>query len=478
MTLCSRALLLSSLVIGVIGGGLPAQADPIRVSGGLVSGTAAAGVQTYKGIPYANPPVGDLRWRAPQPVVPWSGTRVADHFSPICVQPDPLGGHSFFTRLFFNPIEPRSEDCLYLNVWTTATAGDKRPVMVWIPGGGFVGGSAAGEIYDGAEFAKKGVLLVSINYRVSKFGFLASPELSKESDHRVSGNFGLLDQIAALQWVKQNIAAFGGDPGNVTIFGQSAGSSSTTFLMASPLARGLFHRAIGESGGAFAAPVAGSLLGRTLQTLPEAEVSGTKLMAALKVTSLAEMRQKTPWEILAIPSSNRFESSVPINDGYVLPGTTDQIFAEHRQNDVPLMLGSNSDEGSNFPHMKTLASFRDDARQTLGPFADDFLRVTARMTKLRPPRPVPRPFATCGSTGPICSGRERRPAPGNPSCSTITSSTRRRRRLTSTMSKISARTWAPIMAPSSPTCSAISSRMNGRGPRKIATLPAPCPAIG
>jgi para-nitrobenzyl esterase len=234
MRLCSRALLLSNLLIGVIGGGLPTQADPIRVSGGLVSGTSGAGVQIYKGIPYAKPPVGDLRWRAPQPVAPWSGTRVADHFSPICVQPDPLGGHSFFTRLFFNPIEPRSEDCLYLNIWTTAAAGDKRPVMVWIPGGGFVGGSAAGEIYDGAEFAKKGVVLVSINYRVWKFGFLASPELSKESDHRVSGNYGLLDQIAALQWVKQNIAAFGGDPGNVTIFGQSAGSSSTTFLMASP----------------------------------------------------------------------------------------------------------------------------------------------------------------------------------------------------------------------------------------------------
>ena len=148
--------------------------------------------------------------------------------------------------------------------------------------------------------------------------------------------------------------------------------------MASPLAKGLFQRAIGESGGAFAAPVAGSLLGRTLQTLPEAETSGTKLMATLKVTSLAEMRQKTPWEILAIPSSNRFESSVPINDGYVMPGTTDQIFAEHRQNDVPLLLGSNSDEGSNFPTMKTLPSFRDDARQTLGPFADEFLEDLGR----------------------------------------------------------------------------------------------------
>jgi para-nitrobenzyl esterase len=371
----ARLLLLCCLIMRIAALDASARADPIQISGGLISGTVADGVQAYKGIPYARPPVGDLRWRPPQPVVPWGGTLIADEFSPICVQPDPLGGHSIFTRLFFTPIEPRSEDCLYLNVWTTAQAGDKRPVMVWIPGGGFVGGSSAGKIYDGAELAKKGVVLVSINYRVWKFGFLATPELSKESERHVSGNYGLLDQIAALQWVKQNIAAFGGDPGNVTIFGQSAGSSSATFLMASPLAKGLFHRAIGESGGAFAAPVAGSPLGRTLQTLADAEAVGSKLMAALKVASLAEMRQKTPWEILAIPSANRFESSVPINDGYVMPGTTDEIFAGHRQNDVPLLLGSNSDEGSNFPTMKTLASFREDARQTLGSFADEFLRV-------------------------------------------------------------------------------------------------------
>jgi len=371
----SCLLVLSWFIMMIVAPNAPARADPIQISGGLISGTVVGGVQAYKGIPYAKPPVGDLRWRPPQPVVPWSGTLIADEFSPICVQPDPLGGHSIFTRLFFTPIEPRSEDCLYLNVWTTAQAGDKRPVMVWIPGGGFVGGSSAGKVYDGAELAKKGVVLVSINYRVWKFGFLAMPELSKESEHHVSGNYGLLDQIAALQWVKQNVAAFGGDPDNVTIFGQSAGSSSATFLMASPLAKGLFHRAIGESGGAFAAPVAGSPLGRTLQTLPDAEAVGSKLMAALKVASLAEMREKTPWEILAIPSANRFESSVPINDGYVMPGTTDQIFVSHRQNDVPLLLGSNSDEGSNFPTMKTLVSFREDARQTLGPFADEFLRV-------------------------------------------------------------------------------------------------------
>ena len=207
-------------------------------------------------------------------------------------------------------------------------------------------------------------MLVSINYRVWKFGFLASPDLSKELNHHVSGNYGLLDQIAAKQWVKQNIAAFGGDPGNVTIFGQSAGSSSTTFLMASPLAKGLFQRAIGESGGAFAAPVAGSPLGRTLQTLPEAEASGTKLMAALKVSSLAEMRQKTPWKFPRSRLPTGSSLPVPINDGYVMPGTTHEIFAEHRQNDVPLLLGPEiPTEGSNFPTMKTLPSFRDDVRR-------------------------------------------------------------------------------------------------------------------
>ena len=207
------------------------------------------------------------------------------------MQQIPLKGNSIFTRLFFTPFENRSEDCLYLNVWTSASAGDKRPVMVWIPGGGFRGGSSAGEIYDGAEFAKRGVVLVSINYRVWKFGFLAHPDLSKESEHGVSGNYGLLDQIAALRWVKENIAAFGGNPDNVTIFGQLAGSSSATFLMASPPAKGLFHRVIGESGGGFAPAVGGSPLGRTLETLAEAEAVGARFMAALKAKSIADMRK-------------------------------------------------------------------------------------------------------------------------------------------------------------------------------------------
>jgi para-nitrobenzyl esterase len=355
----------------------PTKADPITTSGGLVSGVLLpeGAVRAYKGIPFAKAPVGDLRWRAPQPASPWTETLVADKHRAVCMQPLPLGGNSIFTRLFFTPFEPRSEDCLDLNVWTSAPPADKRPVMVWIPSGGFRGGSAAGDIYDGAALAKKGVVLVSINYRVWKFGFLAHPELSKEPDQRVSGNYGLLDQIAALRWVRDNIAAFGGNPDNVTIFGQSAGSLSSNFLMASPLAKGLFHRVIGESGGAFAPAVPGSPLGRTLLTLADAEATGKRLMASLKATSLEDMRKRSADEILATPSADRYDSAVPIKDGYVIPGTMDDIFGRGRQSDVPLLIGSTSDEGSNFPKMGTLASFQEDARKTLGPFADEFLSV-------------------------------------------------------------------------------------------------------
>ena len=372
-----RQRIFTSVIVCTIATIALAKADPIATSAGTVTGVLLpdGAVRAYKGIPFAKPPIGDLRWRAPQPASPWSGTLVADKFGAICAQPDPLGGNSIFTRLFFIPIEPRSEDCLYLNVWTTASPGDKRPVMVWIPGGGFRGGSAAGAIYDGAALAKKSVVLVSFNYRLWKFGFLALPELSKESEHQVSGNYGLLDQIAALRWVKDNIAAFGGNPDNVTIFGQSAGSYSTNYLMSSPVAKELFHRVIGESGGAFAPTVPGSPLGRTQLTLADGEAMGKKLMAALKATSLEEMRKKTTDEILGSPSADRYDSAVPIRDGYVLTGSMEDVFGRGQQNDVPLLIGSNSDEGSNFPAPRTLSAFQDDARKTLGPFADEFLGI-------------------------------------------------------------------------------------------------------
>ena len=370
------------LLLGLLTAMASAKADPIKTSGGFVSGVDVSdgAVRAYKGIPFAKPPVGNLRWREPHPVEPWTGTLAADKFGASCMQPNPTPGHSLFTRIFYTPIKPTSEDCLYLNVWTTASIGEKRPVMVWIPGGGFRGGSSSVEIYDGAELAKKGVVLVSINYRLWKFGFLASPELSTESEHHASGNYGLLDQIAALQWVKENIAAFGGDPDNVTIFGQSAGSVAANYLMMSPLAKGLFHRVIGESGGGFAPAVSGSpalrgLFISWLQSLADAEVAGSKLMTALRVSNLAELRQKSAEDILAVPSATRFELAIPILDRYVLPATADEIFAAGRQNDVPLLLGSTADEGSNFPVIRTVAAFREDARNTLGPLADAFLGV-------------------------------------------------------------------------------------------------------
>jgi len=219
----------------------------MRVEGGLISGVtdAASGVRVFKGIPFAAPPTSDLRWRPPAPVRPWEGVRRADQYSAPCLQPVFPGGTPEINEILRLPGTP-NEDCLYLNVWSAAkSANERRPVMVWIHGGALVIGSPAVPATDGAALAKKGVVLVSINYRLGAFGFLAHPELTRESTHASSGNYGLLDQLAALQWVQKNIAQFGGDPKNVTIFGESAGSWSVNLLVASPLGKGLFHRAIG-----------------------------------------------------------------------------------------------------------------------------------------------------------------------------------------------------------------------------------------
>ena len=223
---------------------------PVRVNGGTLAGAtdSASGVSSFKGIPFAAPPVGDLRWRAPEPPAKWDGVRQATNFSVTCMQTPYAEGSPYRTQA-----EPMSEDCLYLNVWTAAKAAtERRPVMVWIYGGALTRGAASLPGYDGAELARKGVVLVSFNYRLGAFGFFAHPDLTAESPHHSSGNYGFLDQIAALQWVQRNIAQFGGDPNNVTIFGESAGSWSVNILVASPLAKGLFQRAIGESGANFA----------------------------------------------------------------------------------------------------------------------------------------------------------------------------------------------------------------------------------
>src|SRR5689334_10613350 len=259
--------------------------DPVRVEQGLLSGTngSSADIRVYRGVPFAAPPLGDLRWKAPQPAEKWQGVRQAAEFSNACWQtPYPAAAAIYQANL-----PPLSEDCLYLNIWTTAkSAKDRLPVMVWIHGGGFTRGFAGTRAYDGEALARKGAVIVTINYRLGIFGFFAHPALSAESGHHASGNYALLDQIAALQWVQKNIAAFGGDPARVTIFGESAGSWAVNVLMASPLAKELFQRAIGESGGSFS----------PMKTLAEAESEGAALAVSLTLTlasgAKAEARDK------------------------------------------------------------------------------------------------------------------------------------------------------------------------------------------
>jgi para-nitrobenzyl esterase len=306
---------------------------PVRIETGLLEGVQCGGLTVYKSVPFAAPPVGDLRWRAPHPPLPWAGTRRADTFGPIAMQTG--------VSVPGAPPEPVSEDCLTLNVWTPATSGtEKLPVLVWIPGGGFTQESASMPLYWGDGLATRGVIVVTINYRVGLLGFLAHPELSRESGHDSSGNYGLLDQIAALAWIKRNVASFGGDPGRVTIWGQSAGSMAVNLLMASPLARGLFQRAIGQSGGFFVPPAAtGSPEGKFLKG---AEEQGVRLAAELGATSLAALREIAPEQFL---KDGLAGTTLPIVDGYVVPEDPYATFAAGRQNDVPLLIGSNADEG-------------------------------------------------------------------------------------------------------------------------------------
>ena len=290
-----RQRIFTSVIVCTIATIALAKADPIATSAGTVTGVLLpdGAVRAFKGIPFAKPPIGDLRWRNPRHrgAAHWWRTSSAPYARSLILSVAIRSSHGCSS----------SRSSHAARIACISTYGPLRlPATSGLSWSGFpaavfaAGGSAAGAIYDGAALAKKSVVLVSFNYRLWKFGFLALPELSKESEHQVSGNYGLLDQIAALRWVKDNIAAFGGNPDNVTIFGQSAGSYSTNYLMSSPVAKGLFHRVIGESGGAFAPTVPGSPLGRTQLTLADGEAMGKKLMAALKATSLEEMQKKQP----------------------------------------------------------------------------------------------------------------------------------------------------------------------------------------
>lgn len=342
--------------------------DPVRVEQGLVSGAPGKNpdVRVYRGIPYAAPPVGDLRWKAPQPPAPWTDVRAATDYSNDCwQQPYPPAAAIYQSKL-----RPLSEDCLYLNIWTTAkSAKDRLPVMFWIHGGGFTRGAGSGAAYDGEFLARKGVVVVTINYRLGIFGFFAHPALTAESEHHASGNYGLLDQIAALQWVKRNIAAFGGDPDRVTIFGESAGSWAVSELMASPLGKGLFQRAIGESGGSFS----------PMTSLADGEKAGEKLVASFTqgITNdvLKTLRAVSAQDLLKAGSSEVVRAIV---DGFVLPQSVYEIFAHGKQNDVPLLLGNNANEGTTLVPQGAgvkAAMFTQGAKTRYGALADQFLKI-------------------------------------------------------------------------------------------------------
>lgn len=311
-----------------------ATGEPRMLESGQVSGVAGKdpAVLVYKGIPYAAPPVGDLRWRAPQPVKSWTGVRAANDFGPQCV------GRNFG----FVPPAGISEDCLYLNVWTPAQVrGERLPVLVWIHGGGFQGGSGSDPSFDGEEFAKQRVVVVNFNYRTCVFGFLAHPELTKESEHRASANYGMLDQVAALQWVKRNIAAFGGDLTMVTIAGESAGAYSVSALTASPLARGLFQRAIAQSGGYFMPKR------DAMRSLSAAEKIGADFAQALGAVDLASLRRKSADELMqAVVKMEDFFAFQPGIDGRFLKEPVYTTYVKGQQAKAPLLIGSNTDEGA------------------------------------------------------------------------------------------------------------------------------------
>lgn len=343
-------------------------ADPVRVEQGLISGTTGKNpeVRVYRGIPYAAPPVGDLRWKPPQPPALWKGVRAAIEFSSDCWQtPYPPAAAIYQSKL-----RSLSEDCLYLNIWTAAKSEKARlPVMFWIHGGGFTRGAGTGTAYDGEVLAAKGVVVVTINYRLGAFGFMAHPALTTESEHHASGNYGLLDQIAALEWVKKNIAAFGGDPNCVTIFGESAGSWAVNALMASPLAKGLFQRAIGESGGLFS----------PMTTLAAAEKADEKLVASfIPDTTKDVLKALRAVSAEDLVKATATETTRAIVDGYVLPHSVYEIFAQGRQNDVPLLVGNNADEGTALvPQGANIkaAFYTSGARTRYGALADQFLKL-------------------------------------------------------------------------------------------------------
>lgn len=318
--LCNLAMLLTAV-------SMAAQGPQVRTQAGWVEGVDESGVKVFLGVPYAAPPVGDLRWRAPQPLQPWDGVRPTKAFGN-----DPMQLPIFGDMCFRGPSV--SEDCLYLNIWTPAKTMDERlPVFIYFNGGGLMAGSGSEPRYDGMSYARNGIVALTVNYREGIFGFMAHPELSAETDYKGSGNYGFMDQAAAIRWVHDNIAAFGGDPDHITIMGESAGSHSVSVQMASPLARDCIAQAMGSSGAILATPC---------QTLAEAEAEGLAAMERAGCKSLAEMRALSAEEVQQrIPLTNMPRGNL---DNYVLPKQPVEIFRSGEQAQVPCLIGNNSAE--------------------------------------------------------------------------------------------------------------------------------------
>jgi para-nitrobenzyl esterase len=375
----------SAALLGLLCASLASAA--VTIETGQVEGTAQDGMTVYLGIPFASPPVGDLRWRAPQPAAKWTGVKPANAFAPACTGGgSPSGIRTQATGRGRGPTPApapapgrgrqgapgagSSEDCLYLNVWTPAKAANERlPVMVWIYGGGFVGGSTAGALTTGERLASKGVIMVSIAYRVGPLGYLAHPGLSAESKDRVSGNYGVLDMIAGLQWVKRNIAAFGGDPQKVTIFGESAGGIAVSMLSASPLAKGLFRGAISESGGSFGPPSLPALPGENMLLMKDAERLGQEFATKAGAASVGDLRKLPAADVVAAAAGNQ-GITWPVIDGHVIPDDQYKMYEARRFNDTPILVGYNSDEGLSFGVPATPDAYRQATRQRYGPYAD------------------------------------------------------------------------------------------------------------
>jgi para-nitrobenzyl esterase len=341
------ALAMASLPVLAAATTTPTEAGPVR-------GLESQGVTTYAGVPFAAPPVGPLRWREPQPAQPWRAVRDATAFAPACLQ---LG-----VSMPGEPDPKTSEDCLYLNVWTpSGKARAGRPVMVFFPGGGYTNGATSLPLYWGDRLARRGVVVVTVAYRLGPLGFLAHPELTAESPRHSSGNYGLMDQAAALAWVRRNIKAFGGDPGRVTIFGQSAGAMSVSMLMTSPLSQGLFQRAIGESGGLFE-----PLQLAPSYSLPAAERDGVAYARSVGATSLADLRRLPGAELL---NGDAGKVSHPVVEPYALPMSPYDAFVAGRQARVPILVGWNAEEARSLTDLSKVraASFAADIGKAFGP---------------------------------------------------------------------------------------------------------------